>query len=287
MTFAIAGATGRLRPLIRVLLEPGHHVRALTRTGESPIASELRSLGAEIWRGDFDEPETLAAAATGADALFAAGTAHRVGPDGEMRHGVAAADAAKESGVPHFVYVSGSGAGADSRVPLFDAKRAVEAHIRSLELPYTILAPVYFMENLFNPWNRPALAAGTFPSPVSVRRPLQQVAILDVAVFTRMVLERPREFLGRRVEIASDELSASAAAHALSRALGRHFEARRVSLESLPDGLARLFDWLERIGDQVDIATLHARYPEVGWHSFERWVEAQDWERLANPGRAA
>src|SRR6516225_9682699 len=139
MTFAIAGATGRLRPLIRVLLEPGHHVRALTRTGESPIATELRSLGAEIWRGDFDEPETLAAAATGADALFAAGTAHRVGPDGEMRHGVAAADAAKESGVPHFVYVSGSGAGADSRVPLFDAKRAVEAHIRSLELPYMIL----------------------------------------------------------------------------------------------------------------------------------------------------
>jgi nucleoside-diphosphate-sugar epimerase len=146
MTFAIAGATGRLRPLIRVLLEPGHRVRALTRKCESPIASELRSLGAEIWRGDFDEPETLAAAATGADALFAAGTAHRVGPDGEVRHGVAAADA---------------------------------------------------------------------------------------------------------------------------------------------DGLARLFDWLDRIGDQVDIATLHARYPQVGWHSFERWAEAQDWERLANPGRAA
>ena len=60
-----------------------------------------------------------------------------------------------------------------------------------------------------------------------------------------------------------------------------------MSLESLPDGLARLFDWLERIGDQVDIATLHARYPEVGWQSFERWVEAQDRERLANPGRAA
>ena len=28
-------------------------------------------------------------------------------------------------------------------------------------------------------------------------------------------------------------------------------------------------------------------YPEVGWQSFERWVEAQDWEGLANPSRAA
>jgi uncharacterized protein YbjT (DUF2867 family) len=287
MTFAIAGATGRFRPLVRVLLERGHRVRVLTRTGDSPIANELRWLGAEIWRGDFDEPETLVDAAVGADALFAAGTAHRVGPDGEERHGVAAADAAKESGVPHFVYVSGSGAGADSGVPVFDAKHAVEAHIRSLGLPHTIVAPVYFMENLFNPWNLPALAAGTLPSPVSLRRPLQQVAIVDVAVFTRMVLERPGEFLGRRVEIASDELSASTAAHVLSRALGRHFEAQRVSLASLPDGLARLFDWLERTGDQVDIATLHARYPEVSWHSFKRWAEAQDWEQFVNPGRAA
>lgn len=287
MTFAIAGATGRLRPLVRVLLERGHRVRALTRKGDSQIANELRLLGAEIWRGDFDEPETLVDAAVGADASFAAGTAHRVGPDGEVRHGVAAADAAKESGVPHFVYVSGSGAGPDSGVPVFDAKRAVEAHIRSLGLPHTIVAPVYFMENLFNPWNLPALAAGMFPSPVSVHRPLQQVAIVDVAVFTTVVLERPGEFLGRRVEIASDELSASTAAHVLTRALGRHFEAQRVSLASLPDGLARLFDWLDRTGDQVDIATLHARYPEVGWHSFKRWAEAQDWEQVANPGGAA
>jgi hypothetical protein len=113
------------------------------------------------------------------------------------------------------------------------------------------------------------------------------VAIVDVAAFTRIVLERPGEFLGRRVEIASDELSAATAANALSRALGRHFEARQVALGSLPEGLARLFDWLERTGDHVDIATLHARYPEVSWHSFERWAQAQDWEQFANPGRAA
>jgi uncharacterized protein YbjT (DUF2867 family) len=287
MTFALGGATGRLRPLIPLLLERGHRLRVLTRDTESPIANDVRRLGAEIWPGDFDEPGTLIAAADGADALFAAGTAHRAGPDGERRHGIAAADAAKASGVDHFVYLSGSGARAASGVSVFDAKHAVETHIRSCVLPYTIIAPVYFMENLFNPWNLPALAAGILPSPVSVYRPLQQVAIDDVAAFTSMVLERPKEFVGQRVEIASDELSATAAAAALSRAAGRQFEARQVNLESLPDALARLFGWLERAGDHVDIAALHGRYAHVGWHSFERWAEAQDWQHLAQRVRAA
>jgi hypothetical protein len=60
-----------------------------------------------------------------------------------------------------------------------------------------------------------------------------------------------------------------------------------VTVDSLPDGLARLFDWLDRTGDQVDIATLHARYPEVGWQSFERWAESQDWKQLTKPATAA
>ena len=287
LTVTVAGATGRLRPLTPLLLERGHRVRVVTRGSESQTASELRALGAEIWRGDFDEPETLVRAAEGADALFAAGTAHRAGPEGEVRHGIAAADAANASGVAHFVYLSGSGAGTQTGVPVFDAKGAVETHIRSLALSYTIIAPVYFMENLFNPWNLPALAAGVLPSPVAVDRTLQQVAIADVAAFTTVVLGCPEEFVGRRVEIASDELTASEAAQALSRAVGRHFDAEQVSVESLPGGLARLFGWLERTGDHVDIAALRAAYPEVGWLSFERWARRQDWRQLATPGGAA
>jgi uncharacterized protein YbjT (DUF2867 family) len=262
-------------------------VRVVTRETESPPANELGALGAEIWRRDFDEPETLVKATDGADALFAAGTAHRVGPDGEMRHGIAAADAANASGVAHFVYLSGSGAGTETGVPVFDAKGAVEARIRSLALPYTIIAPVYFMENLFNPWNLPALAAGVLPSPVGVSRSLQQVAIRDVAAFTTLALERPAQFLAHRVEIACDELTGVGAPEALSRAVGRHFNAEQPSFELLPDGLARLFAWLERIGDHVEIAALRARYPEVGWLSFERWAGRQDGGQLAKPGGAA
>src|SRR5262245_58890246 len=233
MTFTVAGATGRLLPLTPMLLEHGHDVRVVTRETESSTARGLRALGAEIRRGDFAEPHTIASAAEGADALFVAGTAHRVGPDGEARHGITAADAAKASGVGHFVYLSGSGAGANTGVPVFAGKHAVEAHIRSLALPYSIIAPVYFMENLLNPWNLHGLSQGIFPSPVGVCRHLQHVAIADVTAFARLVLERPDEFLGQRVEIASDELTGAAAAQALSRVVGRRFDPQQVSLESV------------------------------------------------------
>jgi uncharacterized protein YbjT (DUF2867 family) len=284
MTFTLAGATGRLRPLPPLLLARGHRVRLVTREVTSPAAQELRGLGAEIVRGDFNDPDSLVAALRGADAFFAAGTAHRVGPDGELRHGIAAAEAANEAGVDHFVYLSGSGAANETGVPVFDAKHAVENHIRSLKLPYTIVAPVYFMENLFNPWNLAALGALIFPSPVSPERDLQQVAVNDVAAFTSTVLERPAEFLGERVEIASDELTASEAARTISQVVGRHFDVQVVDTEGLPGGLARLFGWLEHAGDHVDIAALHADHPEVGWLSFEGWARAQDWRQLTRAG---
>jgi hypothetical protein len=50
--------------------------------------------------------------------------------------------------------------------------------------------------------------------------------------------------------------------------------------------MARLFEWLDRFGEPADVAGLRAAYPAVGWHTFEEWATAQDWERL-EPGTVA
>src|SRR5205823_6433419 len=165
-------------------------------------------------------------AAAGADALFATGTAHRSGPDGELRHGLAVADAAAAAAVSHLVFVSGDGAAADSPLPLFRSKFAVEQRIRSLAVPHTIIAPVYFMENLFNPWNLPALQRGILPSPIPVDLPLQQVALTDVVGFAAYAIEHRDELLGRRIAIASDELSATEAASAITDEVGASLQPR-------------------------------------------------------------
>jgi hypothetical protein len=69
------------------------------------------------------------------------------------------------------------------------------------------VAPVYFMENLLALWMLPELGEGRLPMALPATRPLQQVALADIAAFTALVLETREEFAGRRVDIALDELT--------------------------------------------------------------------------------
>jgi uncharacterized protein YbjT (DUF2867 family) len=273
-TVVVAGATGRLGAIVPALLARGHHVRALARAPDAPAGLALRQVGAEVIAADFDDRASIVAAAEGADALFATGTAHRVGPDGELQHGLNIADAAAMAGVGHLVFVSGDGAAPDSPLPLFRAKYSVEDHIRSVGIRHTILAPVYYMENLFNPWNLPFLRAGSFPSPIPVDASMQQAAVADVIALAVRAIEGPGTFGGRRIAIASDELSANVAADIVSRAIGRPLVAEPVELGDLPPGLVALFGWLERESHAVDIDALRNEHPQIRWLGYADWVRS-------------
>jgi uncharacterized protein YbjT (DUF2867 family) len=132
----------------------------------------------------------------------------------------------------------------------------------------TILAPVYVMENVFNPWNLPALARGRFPLPLPADRTLAQVAIDDVAEAAVNALERPEQFAGRRIELASDALTGARAAERLSRVTGRAYAFERLPLDALAPPLRLLFEWLDAVGfDGV----------EPRGRSFEQWAPGQRW----------
>jgi uncharacterized protein YbjT (DUF2867 family) len=283
----VAGASGRFGGICEVLLVRGHAVRALTRTPTSATADRLRAAGVEVVTGDFDQPTTLSAAMGGVDAVFASGTLHKAGPEGELRHGRNIADAAEVARVPHLVYVSGADAVTTPGVPVFEIKAAVEHHLASLDLPTTIVAPVYFMENLFNPWNLEGLRAGKVAAYLSPERSVQQVAIADVIQFAVIALESADRFAGRRVEIASDAVTAQQTAAILTRAAGRPFVVEQASPAALGPGLSALFNWLDGHGHNVDIADLHSQYPQVIWHSFEEWAEGQSWRAATAECEAA
>src|SRR5215472_17286384 len=102
----VVGATGRLGHVVNELRARGHAVRATTRSPSSAAAYVLRSRSAEVVYGDLDDPASIVAAARGVDAVFAAGTLHRAGPEGDIRHGISITDAIRAARVPHFVYVS-------------------------------------------------------------------------------------------------------------------------------------------------------------------------------------
>jgi uncharacterized protein YbjT (DUF2867 family) len=159
-----AGATGRLRPVVEALLAHGHELRVTARDPEATSADDLARRGAEIVRANLDDQRSLVQAARGVATVFAAGSPHGAGPAGETRHGINIAEAAVAAGVRHLVFSSGAGAERPTGVAVLDSKYAVEQRIRELGLRHAILAPVYFMQNAFNPLE-PRCAGGRPVSP--------------------------------------------------------------------------------------------------------------------------
>jgi len=283
LNILVTGATGQQGgALTQVLLKKGHKVRAFTRNPNSPKANDLKKAGVEIYAGNFDDPKSLQGAIKGMDAAFVMGTMWEVGTDGETRQGVAVADAAKAAGVKHLLYTSVASADRHTGIPHFDSKYLVEEHIKKIGVPYTIIAPVFFMDNIFAPWMA-GLKEGRYPLALPPTCKLQQVSLPDIAGFAAHILENRDRFLGKRFDIASDDLTGLQAADILTRVTGRKIEYFEVPLETVraqSADFAVMFEYFIKVGYQVDTKGLRRDYPQVGWHTFEEWAKQQDWSFL-------
>lgn len=288
LTVAVTGATGAQGgATARALLAAGHRVRALTRDPGSPAAGALRALGAELHRADFDDRGSLDAALAGADSLFAVTTPFGTDTATEIRQGTALVDAAAAAGVGHVVLTSAAHADRATGVPHYDSKHVIERHLQASGVPWTVIAPAAFMDNYADGWTLESLREGTFAWPMPSGLPLTLIPAADIGAFAALALQRRAEFAGRRVDIASDELTPRAMADVLAVALGRPVAHHEVPLDVVrrhSDDLAAMFGYFATHGLAVDIAALRRDHPEVGWHTFADWAAAQDWGTLLAPG---
>jgi uncharacterized protein YbjT (DUF2867 family) len=288
ITVLVTGATGKQGGAVaRQLLNRGHRVVALVRDPSAPAARALEALGARLVRGDFDDVDSLEGAARGVDAVYAMATSQIPGgPDAETHHGMNLADAAKRAGVRHYVYSSVAGADQLTGVPHFDSKHRVELYLKRKDMPFTILGPTFFMENLLTPPYRDALASGHLSLALPASRGLQMVALDDLAGFALHVMEDPERFIGERIDVASDEVTGQQAAALLSMVSGHRIHFEQLSVDALrqqSEDLAAMFDWFDRVGYHADILTLRNSAPRVGWRTFETWARHQDWGFVQAP----
>ncbi len=283
----VTGATGKQGGhLVRELLGRGHSIRALTRKPDSPAAAALAQRGVTMVPGDFEDQQSLERAARGVDTVFAMSTPYERGADTETREGINILRAASSAGVTHLVYTSVAGADRATGIPHFDSKFEVETEIRRSGLPFTIVAPVFFMENFLADWMLAGIAKGSIALALPATRRVQQIAVADIAQFTALVIERRDGFLGKRIDIASDELTVPTAAAAISEASGRHIEYTALPIDAVRqqnEDLARMFAWFDRVGYDADVVGLRELYPEVDWHRFSVWAREQDWSAIAVP----
>ena len=286
----VTGATGKQGGhLVRDLLARGHSVRALARNPESPAAAALAERGATIVQGDFQDQGSLERAARGVDAVFAMSTPFGTDEKTETREGINVVRAAAAAGVSHLVYSSVAGADRATGIPHFDSKFEVEKEVRRSGVPFTIVAPVFFMDNFLADFMAAGLAKGSISMAVPATRRLQQIPVADIAQFAALVIERRASFLGKRIDIASDELTLTAVAAAITEASGRDIEYTAVPVDSVRqwnDDLARMYEWFDRVGYDADVVGLRSVYPEVDWHRFTTWACEQDWSAVAVPATA-
>ena len=274
----VTGATGQQGgTLAKLLLQKNHKVYALVRNIQSPAAQELKKEGANLVKGDLNNLDSLEQAVNGVDSIFLMGTPLEDGIEGETRRGKMMADIAKEKNVKHLVYSSVANADRNTGIPHFESKYKVEQHIQNLGIPYTIIGPTFFMENLLT-YLKPGLEQGQLALPLSPSSILQQSALQNIAEFSALVLEHSKTFLDKRIDIASDEVTGEQATKVLSNELGRKISYVHIPLDRVREGnedMARMFEWYEKVGTGIDIPSLRQEYPQVNWLSFEDWAKSQ------------
>jgi hypothetical protein len=145
---------------------------------------------------------------------------------------------------------------------IFESKYKVEQHIKNLGIP--IIGPTFFMENLPGT----GLEQGQLALPLSSSSVLQQSALQNIAEFSALALEHRKLFLGKRIDVASGEVTGEQAAEILSNVLGYKIKYMPISLEQVyrtNEDMARMYECYEKVGTGVDIATLHREHSDVNW----------------------
>ncbi len=280
----VVGATGKQGGAVaRSLLERGFQVRGLTRNPQKPEAQALTEQGAELVQGDMDDRSAMDRVLEGAYGVFSVQNFWETGYDREVQQGKTVADAAKAAGVEHFVYSSVGSAHRQTGIPHFESKWEVEEHVRQIRLPYTILRPVFFMQN----WEmmREHVLGGTLAQPLDPDKPFQHVAVEDVGAFAAIAFEHPEEWIGREVDLAGDEQTMPEIAETFGQVAGKEISYYQVPWdqfeEQMGEEFARQYRWFNDVGYEADIAALRQEYPELT--TFERYLRSHGWEGAELP----
>ncbi|UCC81603.1 MAG: NmrA/HSCARG family protein [Gemmatimonadota bacterium] len=280
-TILVTGATGQQGGAVaRELLTAGHTVRAMTRDPESEGAKALAGLGADLVQGDLNDEASLVRAVDGAWGVFAVQNTWEAGLEGEVEQGKRLAAVAREHGVQHFVYSSVGSAHRETGIPHFETKWQIEEAIRDYGFPsYTILRPVFFMENWTSPWFKPAIDEGNLAIGISPETRLQQIALADIGRYGRLAFEQHERLNGQAIDLAGDELTGPEAAEIVSKASGRSVTFFQVPIEqvrAMSEDFAIMLEWFDDVGYNADIEGNAEKYG-IEPTSFEAWASQVAW----------
>jgi uncharacterized protein YbjT (DUF2867 family) len=227
----VTGAAGKTgRAVVRALVARGAVVRALAYRPAQ--IQPLRELGAgEVVVGDARDRATVDRATMGVRSLYH--ICPNISPD-EFIIGGNVLDAACSAGLSHVVYHSVLHPQTES-MPHHWGKLRVEEQLFESGLPYTILQPAAYMQNILAGW-RLILEDGLYRVPYALDTRLGMVDLEDVAAVAAIVLTEPGH-QGAIYELAGAEaLTPTDVAAHLADSLGRTVRAEALPLDVWEEG---------------------------------------------------
>lgn len=210
--------------VVRAARRRGHVVRPLIRTRSGDSLSD-----AVI--GDLDDPVSLSAAAQDcAHAVLQVPT----GEEAVMVRRVAnAIEALRHAGISSIVLkpASASRPGPCAE-PSFAANAAVEAFVRDAGIPFAIVRPTMYLDNLLKPSARADIAErGIFSPPIANGQRIAWTSVDDCALAAILLLEQDR-YGGDHVVSGPESVTGDELAVRLSAGLGKPIAFRAEPLDA-------------------------------------------------------
>ena len=217
----VLNATGKVgRNVCRALVEAGFDVYGTTRSSNSPLESQgVKPVVCNYTlRADLDS----AFKQTGAKKVFVITDYFRAAKsnaDLEFQQGRDAIDAAKAAGVDHLIFMSVADAECfDAHTKHLKAKVALEQYLRQSGVPFSILRPCAFFENLDDAANWNPLKKGVVK--FLTMHNCKYCATYDIGRAAAIQLKNRQEWLGRSLDVIGWQGDLSQVAAALSKVSG-------------------------------------------------------------------
>jgi uncharacterized protein YbjT (DUF2867 family) len=215
--------------LVRDLLDRGEQVRVLARPGETadPVAA-----AAEVVTGDLADEGSLLTAMAGIEKVFLLSSPH---PDAVRWHRNAI-DAARRTGVQLLVRSSIIGADRESPAEFISSHYASDRYLQDSGLPFVIVRPNMFLQNIPESTIPSVDASGTFYTDTGDAR-ISMVDTRDVAAVAAVLLTKPGHANAHYDVTGPEALSYAAVAAKLTAAMGRKISHVAVSDEPVRQAL--------------------------------------------------
>ena len=274
----VLNATGKVgRNVCRALVEAGFDVYGTTRSSNSPLESQgVKPVVCNYTlRADLDS----AFKQTGAKKVFVITDYFRAAKsnaDLEFQQGRDAIDAAKAAGVDHLIFMSVADAECfDAHTKHLKAKVALEQYLRQSGVPFSILRPCAFFENLDDAANWNPLKKGVVK--FLTMHNCKYCATYDIGRAAAIQLKNRQEWLGKSLDVIGWQGDLSAVAAALSKVSGVPVKAKL----AMPTFLRRLFlNDLHHMFLYYEVQKGPRGTPEAFKKILPEALSAEDWFRF-------